>query len=450
MSTESFPCPKCQNKMFVGARFCMRCGNAIEAPSVLRRDTPKPPAPTSASRAPDPWVSVVEDRGFERGLEDIELSLGEPSPTKPPAIPAPKAPPAPAPKAPAPPPSLPARAESPGRYASMPESPRDDVLKRVRAKQDLRGSSLARVDLSGADLQGVDFSRADLDGAILDDANLRGAVLRNASLRAASLKRTNLEGANLARADLTGADLSDARSSRACFERASLDKAKLERATLVEANLAAAEFSEAVLAAADLSRCDARHAVFSRAELNGARWDRAKLFGASFEGARVTSPTFDWIDVGAEANGDQRLEGERAFAFLGGKRESTAPKTRYFGQGDVLRDANLQFDAGSVIHIDSRFENCLITLGEGAELTIGKTGVLLACEIIGRGRIVVHGRFFERTTPGIAGARSVTVSGSGAVVGGLEQAPEATQFAFEPGCRLRVKILKPRLPMAAE
>jgi uncharacterized protein YjbI with pentapeptide repeats len=446
MSSESFPCPKCQNKMFAGARFCMRCGNAIEAPPVVRRDTPKPPAiPASGSRAPDPWAHIPHDSG----LEAIELSLGEPAPAKPAVIPPPQ------PKVPAPPPKVPppismSRPETTGRIASMPESPRDEVLRKARAKQDLKGAALARVDLSGADLQGLDLSRADLDGAILDHAKLQGAVLRNASLRGASLKHANLEGANLSRADLSRADLSDARLVRAILERASLDGAKLERATLLEASLSAAELSEAVLSAADLSRCDARHAVFARIEANGVRWDGAKLRGASFQGARMVTPIFEWIDVSADGNGAERLEGERAFGFLGGRRDSAAPKTRYFGQGDVLRDATLQFDAGSVIHIDSRFENCLITLGEGAELTIGKTGILSACEIVGRGRIIVHGRFFERATPGIAGARSVTVSGSGAIVGGLEQAPEATQFAFEPGCRLRVKILKPRMPMAAE
>jgi hypothetical protein len=35
-------------------------------------------------------------------------------------------------------------------------------------------------------------------------------------------------------------------------------------------------------------------------------------------------------------------------------------------------------------------------------------------------------------------------------VGGIEQAPQATVFAFEPGSRLRVKILKPRERAAAE
>jgi hypothetical protein len=332
----------------------------------------------------------------------------------------------------------------------MADLTKDEVLRRVRAKQSLKRAGLAGLDLSGANLEGVDFSRADFDGAILDDAKLAGAQLANASLRGASLKRADLTGANLARADLENADLCDARLVRADLERASLPNAKLERATLCEAKLIGAELSDAVMSAADLSRADARHTSFDGALLNGLRIDGAKLSGASFVRARVSTPIFEWIDVSDGGDGSQRLDGERVFAFLGGRRDSVLPKTRYFGKGDVLRDAKLEFGEGSVIHIDSRFENCSITLGEGAELTIGKSGVLSSCEIVGGGRITVHGRFFERATPGIAGARSITVSNSGAIVGGLEQAEEATLFAFEAGCRLRVKILKPRMRTAAE
>jgi uncharacterized protein YjbI with pentapeptide repeats len=332
----------------------------------------------------------------------------------------------------------------------MGEYSREEVLRRVRAKQNLRRAGLAGIDLSGANLEGVDFSRADFEGANLDDAKLAGAVLTNASLRGASLKRVNLERANLSRADLEGAQLEDARLSRACLERAALRGATLERASLVEASLSGADLSDSLLSAADLSLVDARHAIFNGAVLNGVRFEGAKLFGATFDGARVTTPRLEWLDVSAAGDGSQRLDPERANAFLGGRRESVAPKMRYFGKGDVLRDATLEFDEGSVIHIDSRFENCLIALGEGAELTIGKSGVLKACEIVGNGRITVHGRFFERVSPGISGARSVTVSGSGVIVGGLEQAEGATLFAFEPGCRLRVKILKPRFRAAAE
>jgi uncharacterized protein YjbI with pentapeptide repeats len=332
----------------------------------------------------------------------------------------------------------------------MGELTREEVLRRVRNKQSLKRAGLSGIDLSGANLEGVDFGRADFEGAILDDVKLAGAVLTNANLHGASLKRANLEGANLARADLEGADLEGARLDRANLERVSLLSVKLERASLVEANLVGAELSDSVLSAADLTRADARHAVFSNTLLNGVRFEAAKLHGASFEGARVTTPSLEWIDVSPAADGSQRLDGDKAYAFLGGRRESLAPKMRYFGKGDVLRDATLDFGEGSVIHIDSRFENCLINLGEGAELTIGKSGVLKACEIVGGGRITVHGRFFERSSPGIAGARSLTVSGSGSVVGGLEQSEEATLFAFEPGCRLRVKILKPRARQAAE
>ena len=332
----------------------------------------------------------------------------------------------------------------------MADLSKEDVLRRVRAKQSLKRAGLAGIDLSGANLEGIDFGRADFEGAILNDARLARAVLTNANLRGASLKRANLEGADLSRADLEGADLSDAHLPRASLERASLLKATLDRASLLDANLSGADLSQSMLSASDLSLVDARHAVFNGAVLNGVRLEGAKLFGATFEGARVSTPRLEWIDVSATGNGSQRLDAERAFAFLGGRLESSAPKTRYFGEGDVLRDATLEFGEGSVIHIDSRFENCLIALGEGAELTIGKSGVLKACEIIGNGRITVHGRFFERATPGISGARSVTVSGTGAMVGGLEQAEGATIFAFEPGCRLRVKILKPRFRAAAE
>ena len=43
--------------------------------------------------------------------------------------------------------------------------------------------------------------------------------------------------------------------------------------------------------------------------------------------------------------------------------EGLYPETSY---------ATLEFGDGSRIHIDSRFDNCSITLGEGAELTIGE------------------------------------------------------------------------------
>ena len=117
---------------------------------------------------------------------------------------------------------------------------------------------------------------------------------------------------------------------------------------------------------------------------------------------------------------------------------------RYFGQGDVLRNATLEFGAGIKVHIESRFEQCSIALGQGAELTVGKSGVLSQCRIEGAGNITIHGRFQERESPGIVGPSELVVTSEGTLVGVVEQAPEMTRFGFEPGSKLRVKILRAR------
>jgi hypothetical protein len=279
-------------------------------------------------------------------------------------------------------------------------------------------------------LEGVDLGRADLDGANLTNAKLARAILRNATLRGAILVGADLSHADLGRADLTGA--------------------KLGGAKLAGADLSHADVTDVDLSRADLSRADLRQATICRVELEGCRLDQAKLGNAALSDLRGTAIVVDWIDASPEGDGSRRLEGERAVGLLAGRKERVEGSTRYFGKGDVLRDATLEFGDGSVIHVDSRFENCSISLGEGAELTIGEPGILKNCAIVGRGNIVVHGRFFERSSPGIVGPRSLVVSTRGAVVGSVEQTHESTAFAFEPGCRLRVKILKPRERAAAE
>jgi hypothetical protein len=115
---------------------------------------------------------------------------------------------------------------------------------------------------------------------------------------------------------------------------------------------------------------------------------------------------------------------------------------RYFGKGDVLRNASLEFDAGAFIEIESLFEQCTISLGQGTELVVGKGGVLSDCQIKGGGSITINGHFFEKQSPGIVGAEQVIVSAGGALVGAVEQPPHSTRFAFEPGCKLRMKILR--------
>ena len=46
------------------------------------------------------------------------------------------------------------------------------------------------------------------------------------------------------------------------------------------------------------------------------------------------------------------------------------------------------------------------------------------------------------------GPKSLVVSARGAMVGAVEQSEDTTVFAFQPGCRLRVKILRPAAPQA--
>ena len=189
--------------------------------------------------------------------------------------------------------------------------------------------------------------------------------------------------------------------------------------------------------------------------LSGVRFERttleaAKLNASVLDGIVLVSVIAASIDTSAQGDGSQRVHGEQIAVFLTGTVEVKAPSTRYFGRGDVLRDATLEFGANSMIHIDSRFENCSIELGEGAELTIGEPGVLKDCQITGAGNVTVHGRFFERQSPGIVGVKRLVVSSKGAVVGSIEQAADATVFAFQPGCRLRVKIAQSKLGQAAE
>jgi uncharacterized protein YjbI with pentapeptide repeats len=496
MSAATFECSKCHVEMFEGAHFCVRCGTPREraegAAAPASPATASPPTPVATSTATGLNAAVAEAtsvaEAVSRALRDdalleIDTNFGAlTAPSKPPPTPSVTAPKQPV-----------AREDesSRRRQSTMGEISRDEVLRRARNKQSLKRAGLAGIDLSGANLEGVDFARADLEGANLEHAKLRGAILKSANLRQAKLKGADLTEADLDKADLEGASLEGACLERAVLKRATLEGAQLAGARLDGANLAGAELSCATLDGASLkgvdlsyselaeaefegadlsganltkacldgavltrtvlSDCDARHATFRAAELGGALMHRIKLDGAIFTGARAEGALAEWIDLSVAGDGSLRKDGDHALRHLRGEPDPVpAATTRYFGKGDVLRDATLEFGENSVIHIDSRFENCSITLREGAELTIGDDGLLKNCSVVGNGKIIVHGRFFERSSPGIVGARSLLVSSRGGLVAGIEQAPDSTVFAFEPGCRLRVKILRPRLPQAAE
>ena len=82
---------------------------------------------------------------------------------------------------------------------------------------------------------------------------------------------------------------------------------------------------------------------------------------------------------------------------------------------------------GAQIEIDSLFQNCTIELGERTELVIGPSGVLADCEIVGAGHVTVHGKFFERKSPGIVGLRQLHVTSAGVVVSAVTQNPDRTR-----------------------
>jgi hypothetical protein len=171
----------------------------------------------------------------------------------------------------------------------------------------------------------------------------------------------------------------------------------------------------------------------------------AKVAGLVGTGVPLGAIDVSWLDLSPAGDGTQRVEnGVIPSVLMVGAvapAPSDATRRRYFGRGDVLRNATLQFDAGAQVEIDSLFQHCTINVGLDTELVIGPSGVLADCEIIGPGCITVHGKFFERHSPGIVGARKLMVSSRGAVVSAIAQSEQPTDFAFESGCQLRVKII---------
>ncbi len=351
---------------------------------------------------------------------------------------------------------------------------RDGFL--IRAN--LEGASLRGADLEGANLEGANLTDADLSRANLEGANLEGAILLRARLTSAQMELANLGGAMLEDAQLGNADLSEAylggaNLSKSDLQNSVLEKANLEECVLVGANLRDASLrgaslpganltgaileravlSEAVLQRVNLSQADCRYVTFGKAQLGEANFSQAKLFGSDLTGDLTKGITADWVDFSKDGDGSNKIQIAELADFLNGAKTvsvTSAPAAptiapsnrRYFGRGDVMRDAKLEFDADSIVEIEGRFLKCVITLGEGAQLILGKDGLLDGCQINGNGIIIIHGRFVEETSPGINGAKQVIVGASGYVKGSVKQPPAMTQFAFEPGCILRLKISK--------
>jgi uncharacterized protein YjbI with pentapeptide repeats len=334
------------------------------------------------------------------------------------------------------------------------------------AGADLRESNMESADLEGANLQnanlaGANLNRANLEGANLQGAKLNGARLTNAMLDSANLGGANLTGAILGRADLAEADLStaileeadlssanlalanleEAKMSRAQLRDAELRDANLKKAKLTAAICVSADFGGANLTDAELDEADVRRASFLGAKLDGVTVNGARVGAVIGTGKAIERLRGDWVDTSTEGDGSRKASGSEVTLILSGLAEQGPPaKKRYFGRGDVMRNAHLEFDSGAAVEVESTFEQCSISLGEGAELVVGKHGVLSGCQIKGAGRITINGKFVERESPGIAGCTQLVVTSGGSLVGAVEQPPEWTRFAFEPGCVLRMKI----------
>ena len=339
--------------------------------------------------------------------------------------------------------------------------------------------SLVNATLCRADLEGTDLEGCDLQGANLAFANLREAYIGQANLRGANLFKADLEEANLQDANLQFADLSHANLAGANLERADMRKARLTSAQLELANLGRANLEEAlfdhadlcesylggtrlvkaqlrnarvvraVLEQADLTEADLRDCCLVDSLLDGAVFTGSRLFGAEAAPEQFSRVLADWVDFSAEADGTVKLSGTdlvESYCRLNEGLFGMSPKApdgvrRFFGHGDVMRNAALEFNEGSQVEIESYLRDCTIVLGRGTRLAIGPEGVLEGCRIMGEGEIVIHGKFYENSgSPGIVGPSRLFVGKTGTVIAEVRQPPTLTEFAFEHGCTLNLKI----------
>ncbi len=375
----------------------------------------------------------------------------------------------------------------------MADYSREEVLDKSKKGESLERADLREVALNRAQLEKANLRRADLGGCNLEECNLRNANLASANLRDAYLAQADLEGANLQNADLEGAILDGANLQNADLSRANLEGASLEGAQLSGARLnfaqlelanlggaildnvqfTSADLREAYLGGANLLRADLQHALLHKANLEEADLTDADLRGANLKGANMVRTIMtgaklcglevepellgevfaEWVDFSESADGETQTPGASLVEHFqklrnGGPAAATSTGTsdqtkRFFGRGDVLRNATLEFGDESQVEIESRFENCAIALAPGAVLTLGKHGVLQGCQVVGFGEIVIHGEFKENGKgPGIVGPKRLSVHKDGVVISSVQQAPNATEFSFEQGCRLRLKIQK--------
>ena len=373
----------------------------------------------------------------------------------------------------------------------MADYSREAVLDRSKQGESLERADLRDLVLSNANLENANLRRADLEGVNFEEANLRNANLMNANLRDAYLANADLEDAYLQKADLEGANLEGANLQNADLSRANLEGARLERANLCGARLnyaqmeaanlggailenvrlANADLREAYLGGANLTKADLNDANLEKANLEEANLAGADLRYANLRSAKLSATVItgvklhgceldvenlvevvaEWVDFSPSGSGERCLGSSLAEQYRTMKNNASTDSgassldqgKRFFGQGDVMRNASLEFGDRSYVEIESRFENCSIGLGAGAVLKLGRHGVLQGCQVIGFGDVEIQGEFRESgRSPGIVGARRVTVRKDGVLFGSIQQPPTMTEFEFEQGCVLQLRIQK--------
>jgi Pentapeptide repeats (8 copies) len=230
-----------------------------------------------------------------------------------------------------------------------------------------------------------------------------------------------------------------------------LTHALSEGVDFTDACLRGAVFDNTSLTNSILKGVDLRNCRFLNANLDRATLTGAKLFGIEVASDELGGVLADWVDFSVEGNDRLRVAGSelvdyylRFKACLNAiSTLNSAQSKRFFGQGDVLRAATLEFSEGCQVEIESYLENCTINLGHGSTLTVGSHGVLEGCQIVGSGDIVIAGKFLEGdASPGIVGPRRLHVGHTGTVVAAVQQAFTLTEFGFEHGCSLSLKIRK--------
>jgi hypothetical protein len=260
--------------------------------------------------------------------------------------------------------------------------------------------------------------------------------LKGADLKSARLEKVNLEEAQLIEANLSECEIKRSNARGANFMNAVLEGASLEESNLENANL---------------MNADLRFSDLKKAVLKGAKLTGAKFFGVEATAEQLQDISAEWIDFSAEGNGSVRLShaqlldhfrsAKGGLAGLAGSAVEGAPR-RVFGKGDVIKNATLEFGELSVVEVDGRLEKCSIALGKGATLRLGGEGVMESCKIVGDGDIIILGTFSENGEAGIVGPRRFTVGKTGSVTATVQQPASLTQFVFEKGCHLRMKIVR--------